>query len=108
MSARLENYLRTYRKRFGFSQTEIAILLGNQSRAMISRYERQATRPPLETALAYEAIFRVSAGNLFAGLYEKVEKEIAIRARLLAEKLAEEGNRKKALRKLVALDAIAS
>jgi hypothetical protein len=38
----------------------------------------------LETALAYEAIFRTSVSELFAGLYQKVEREVTERAKVLA------------------------
>jgi transcriptional regulator with XRE-family HTH domain len=86
-SCRLPNYLRTYRKRAGLSQDEVAFLLGCRSGAKVSRYERLARRPSLETAFAYEAVFGVPARELFAGVYEKVEHEIRKRARILAEKL---------------------
>ena len=87
MAHRLPNYLRTHRKRAGLSQDEVAFLLGCQSGAKVSRYERLARRPSLETAFAYEAVFGVSARELFAGVYEKVEREVVKRARILAGKL---------------------
>ena len=82
--ARLPNYLKTYRRRAGLSQDEVAFLLGCQSGAKVSRYERLARQPNLETALAYEALLGVPARELFAGVYEKVEEQIQKRARLLA------------------------
>ena len=56
---KLENYLKTYRRRAGFSQDEIAYLLAARSGAKTSRYERFRRTPSLETALAYEALFGV-------------------------------------------------
>lgn len=89
MSAPLESYLRTYRKRSGLSQDEVAFLLGSASGAKISRYERLSIQPKLETALAYEAIFQIPVRDLFAGLYQKVEREIMERLRLLTEKVSD-------------------
>ena len=85
--ARLPNYLKTYRRRAGLSQDEVAFLLGCQSGAKVSRYERLARQPNLETALAYEALLGVPARELFAGVYEKVENEVKTRARELAGSL---------------------
>ena len=84
----LDNYLRTYRKRFGLSQSEMAFLLGCASGAKISRYERNARRPGLDTLLAYERIFGVSIRDLFAGVDEKVGAITEKRARILARRLS--------------------
>ena len=61
-------------------------MLGAQSGTKACRYERFARVPSLETALAYEAIFKTSVSELFGGLYQKVEREVAERAKILAEK----------------------
>ncbi len=42
-------YLRTYRKRSGLTQSEVARLLGLESGQLISRYERLDRSPNLET-----------------------------------------------------------
>lgn len=88
MSAPLPSYFRTYRKRSGFSQDEVAFLLGNQSGTRVSRYERFARQPSLRTVFAYEVIFGAPVRHLFAGFYQKVEKATVARARLLADKLS--------------------
>jgi transcriptional regulator with XRE-family HTH domain len=106
MSAPLENYLRTYRKRSGFSQDEVAFLLGSASGQRVSRYECRARRPTLETALAYEAIFQVPVSALFAGLYQKVERETSSRAQALARKLADAERHEATLHKMALLDAL--
>ena len=108
MSAPLESYLRTYRKRSGFSQDEVAFLLGSTSGAKVSRYEWLAQQPTLPTVIAYEVIFRTPARDLFAGLYQKVEKETISRARLLARKLAEARVRRTTPRKLAMLESLSS
>jgi transcriptional regulator with XRE-family HTH domain len=85
-STQLPNYLRANRKRLALSQDEVAFLLGTQSGAKVCRYERFVREPSLETALACEVIFKRSVSELFPGLYQKVEQEVAARARALVEK----------------------
>ena len=78
-SPRLENYLRTYRKKSGLTQREVAFLLGRKNGAQLSRYEKQRRLPPLRTALAFEAIFKIPLPELFAGLRESVRRETSER-----------------------------
>lgn len=108
MPAPLESYLRTYRKRSGLSQDEVAFLLGAASGAKVSRYERRATQPKLETALAYEAVFKTPVRELFAGLYQKVEAEILERSQLLTEKLGARRLDRITARKLAALRSLSA
>lgn len=86
ISSQLPNYLRSHRKRLSLSQDEVAFLLGTQSGAKVSRYERFAREPSLESALAFEVIFQRSTSELFGGLYQKVEQEVTERAKTLAER----------------------
>jgi transcriptional regulator with XRE-family HTH domain len=88
MSQKLHNYLRTYRKRAGLSQREIAYLLGGHDGASVSRYEQGSRQPRLEVILAYEFIFNAPGWELFAGSHEKVQTITLRRARILARKLA--------------------
>jgi len=83
-STQLPNYLRSNRKRLSLSQDEVAFLLGTQGGARVCRHERFVEEPSLETALAYEAIFQRPTRELFGGLYQKVEREVAERAKTLA------------------------
>lgn len=108
MSHKLENYLRTYRKRSGLSQDEVAFLLGCQSGTKVSRYERAARKPSLEALFAYELVFGAPASELFAGVYQKVEKKILNRAQLLTRKLSRATPDRMATRKLQILEAITS
>jgi len=73
---RLENYLRAYRKKAGLSQRDVAVLLGGEDNAHISRYEKRHRLPSLETALAYEVILGVPVSELFAGIRESIKKMI--------------------------------
>ena len=84
-SPQLPNYLRANRKRLALSQDEVAFLLGTKSGAKVSRYEHFVRVPGLETALAYEVIFKRPVSELFGGLYQKVEQEVAERAKILTE-----------------------
>lgn len=86
-SKRFNNYLLTYRKRTGLSQSELAFLFGCKSGTKIARYERCARVPSLKTALAYEAILGAPVSTLFAGLYSEVETKAKKRATDLARTL---------------------
>jgi hypothetical protein len=85
--ASLQNYLRTNRKRWTLSQEEVAFMLcvnGMDKGIKVSRDENLAREPSLRTALAYEVIYGKPVRELFAGLYEQVEQEVAKRAKLLS------------------------
>lgn len=107
MSRKLQNYLRTHRKRFGLSQKELCFLLGVKSGEKISRYEMFHLVPNLQTALAFQAIFGVPVAELFAGLYEQTEKETSKRARMLMRKMPDDTVGQAASRKAEFLRAIA-
>jgi len=109
MAPRILSYLRTYRKRGGLSQDEMAFLLGCQSGAKISRFERLARQPNLETALACQVVFGVPARELFPGMFAEVEETVTERARKLLGRLrAERGQDHSRLRrKLAILNTIA-
>lgn len=103
---KLPNYLRTYRRRAGFSQDDVALLLGGHSGAKVSRLEKFRRQPTLQTALAYEAIFLVPVRELFAGQYQRIEREVRRRAERLARKLSDPLQSRLAARKLEALKII--
>jgi DNA-binding XRE family transcriptional regulator len=84
-SRQLSNYLRSNRKRLTLSQKEVAFLLGVKSEANVCRHERFFYEPSLETALAYQVIFKRSTSELFGGLYQKVEQDVAARAKALSK-----------------------
>jgi len=84
---KLENYLRTHRKRSGLTQREIAFLLGCRNGAQVSRYEKRRRVPPLQVALACEAVFGIPVSELFAGMRQVAGKEIGKRLLALKSKL---------------------
>jgi hypothetical protein len=61
----------------------MAFLLGYQSGTKISRFERLARQPNLETVIACQVVFGVPAHRLFPGVFAEVEKTVTERARLL-------------------------
>jgi len=85
-SLQLQNYLLANRKRLTLSQNEVAFLLGTNSGGQVCRNERFVREPNLETALTYEVIYKRSVSELFPGLYQKVEQEVAERAKILISK----------------------
>ncbi|HEY6803878.1 MAG TPA: helix-turn-helix domain-containing protein [Pyrinomonadaceae bacterium] len=101
----MPNYLRRFRRRAGFSQKEIAFLLGAFGKDEVSKHETFARKPRLATALLYERLFGVPLRELFAGVYEEALQALDDRARLLAERLQEERG---AERKRQALQALIS
>src|SRR6185295_12590202 len=84
-STPLPNYLLANRKRLALSQDDVAFLLGTKSGTKVSRYERFVREPSLQTALECEAVFQRSVSELFSGMYNKAEQDVAARAKMLIE-----------------------
>ena len=74
--------------RSGFSQDEVAFLLGVSTGAEVSRHEAFRRKPSLNTALRYEAIYGKPVRELFAGDYQKVEAEVKTRAQELSPRIS--------------------
>ena len=109
MSCRkLPDHLRSHRKRAGFSQEEIAFLLGRHTAGQASRYEHFRCIPCLHTALAYHIIFQSSPRELFKGDYETVERSVGQRANRLAQDLDTDHPDPLIIRKLTRLKIIAA
>ena len=108
MSRKLHNYLRGYRKKAGFTQGEMAFLLGCKTGAKVSRYENFTRNPSLEKAFAYEAVFGTPLRELFAGIFQKVEEKTKRRAQVFARKLGEAKQDRMTARKLQMVKALAS
>jgi DNA-binding XRE family transcriptional regulator len=106
--SKLPNYLRASRKRLALSQDDVAFLLGVECGAKVCRYERFARVPNLECALACEVIFQRPASELFAGLYQKIERQIAKRAESLLQKTNTATKSQQTKRKQSSLAAIST
>ena len=86
-SLSLTNYLRVNRKRLALTQEEVAFLLGVPGlgkEAKVCRDEKFIREPKLRMALAYEVIYQRPVRELFAGLYQQVEREVVERAKILS------------------------
>jgi transcriptional regulator with XRE-family HTH domain len=104
---KLNNYLGTFRKMRGFSQREIAFLLGCHNSAKVSRYEHDRRVPSLETIFAYEAILGTSARELFAGIQERAVRHALHRVRLLQRRLERQSRNPILARKVEFLRSLA-
>ena len=69
----------------GFTQKQVARLLGQRDTSMISHYEHSRALPPLMVALGLEIVYRVPVAFLFPGMYgelkgriRKIEDSIAV------------------------------
>ena len=76
----LTNYIRTYRRRSGLSQGEVALLLGLKNDTTVSRYEAGEFLPSLEGALTLSLLFDVLLSDLFGGEVKEAGK--ALRERM--------------------------
>lgn len=106
MSSKLPNYLRTHRKRVGFSQDEVAFLMGSISGTRIIRYERFHREPPLRAALALEVILRRPVAELFGGMFDQVERTVLRRAKTLGLRMNKAKPGRHAKRKTESLRAM--
>jgi transcriptional regulator with XRE-family HTH domain len=92
---RLTSYLKTYRKRSGLTQNEVAFLLGWKRGEQLSRYEKRHAMPSLDVALACAAIFRVSLRKLFPGVSDPIVREISSRIVALTAELRKKNSQGK-------------
>lgn len=93
MPKALPIYLLTLRKRWGFSQRELAFLLRISS-SMLSKLERLERRPTASIVIAAEIIFGASSADVFPSLYEQVETRVMKQAAILYERLEAHRNGK--------------
>jgi transcriptional regulator with XRE-family HTH domain len=90
MKKKLDCYLVSYRRRWGFTQPELSFLLGHRSASVVSRLELGLRQPSLETAFAFEVIFGVPAAELFPSLFDSTEEEVLTRAYDLYERFQDD------------------
>jgi len=106
MARKLDNYLKTHRKRSGLHQHEVAYLLGTKDGTRVGRYELSIREPTVRTVFALEVIFNVPAKELFAGIYGKVETQTRKRAAKLFERVGARHQDKAVAHKLASLRVI--
>src|SRR6266481_2294613 len=86
---RLLNYLRTYRKHSGLSQSDVSFLIRLKDKSELSRYERSLRQPSLRIALACQEIYGVSVSDLFAGVSDSVAQDTLSRMKRVQTRLRE-------------------
>ena len=90
-NGRLDNYLRTFRRKTGLTQPDVAFLLcGRRCGTLISRHEKRRRQPSLDAALGYRALYGVPVEELFAGRNERRTREIKGRMLALQRRLENE------------------
>ena len=87
MKKKLDCYLRSYRRRWGLTQEELAQLLGCKTGSVISRLERDGRPPSLQAVYAFELLFGTAPIELFPGLHAVVKRDVIARARDFYEEL---------------------
>ena len=80
------NHLWKYRKRMGFSQEEVAAILGHVNATHVSVYERGRKLPSFITALKLEIVYRVPVAFLFPDLYIRLKTSLRAREERLRAK----------------------
>lgn len=85
-----QNSLLLYRRRMGFTQKQVARLLGHRDTSMMSHYEHGRSLPPLQAALSLEIILRTPVAFLFPCLYDQLK----LRIRQQEEELAGTGQQR--------------
>lgn len=99
-------YLRTYRKKFGLTQREAALLVGMETGQIVSRYESKVRTPSLTTAVAYAIVFDVPIRALFPEIYLEVEQLVLSRALALKTWLEKQRPSRRTTHKLRCVDAL--
>jgi transcriptional regulator with XRE-family HTH domain len=106
MAHTVKSYLRTFRRRSGLTQAEVAFLPGVHSGAKVSRYERLSRRPSFQTALGLQAIFGIPAETLLPAISAQVERKIMARAHLLSRRLERHSDSARTKRKIRFLTSV--
>src|SRR5262249_42291504 len=78
-----QHYLRAHRKGAGLSQSEVGYLLGWQSGAKVSKFERFVWQPSLPVACAYQVMFNTPVSELFDGIFQEAQRRTVQRARIM-------------------------
>ena len=97
---KLRNFLRMHRRRWHFSQQELAFLLGYLDQSMIARLEQDERTVTIASAHTCELVFGVKPRELFPDLYEEIENDISTRMCAMRDRLHQSAPTEKTLTKL--------
>jgi transcriptional regulator with XRE-family HTH domain len=89
MAKKRYSYVRAHRRKWGFTQVELARLVGLSSRSPVSRIERSERVPTAAIIVAFAIIFDLGSADLFPSLYEEVEHEVLSGVRALLAELGD-------------------
>ena len=88
------------------TQDEVALLLGGANGTRIGRHERFDRLPLTTTIFAYEIVFQAPARELFAGLYNRMERQTIRQAISLSKTLSKQTAAARTTQKIESLKAI--
>jgi transcriptional regulator with XRE-family HTH domain len=112
------SYLRTFRRRTGLTQDEIAFLLCRECHpettksaclakgTTVSRHERGEQRPSLEILIAYEIILGTQLNSIYPESYAALHQQIRARAAALLGDLMEVPPSARQIQKVAAMRRI--
>ena len=87
MERPLKSYLRTFRRRWGLTQRELAFLIGVESATTVSRLEQLKRSPSLGSALGCLIVFETTAVEIFPALFAEARETVRERANELYQEL---------------------
>jgi transcriptional regulator with XRE-family HTH domain len=87
MRKRSYSFVRAHRRRCGFSQAELALLLGVASSTTVSRIERSVRTPTATVMVACCILFGLPAPELFTSLHDEIEEVVGTAAKTLYDGL---------------------
>ena len=102
-SKKLSHYFKTYRKRYGLGQKQMAKLLG-KTNFYVSRLERGTQNISLETVMIYLILFEVTLADLIPEEYHKTRTLLAQRINDCPNFFSDKNDRNTIKRRLGILD----
>ena len=81
---------RSWRRRSGLTQEDVAFLVGLSVASQVSRHESGEREPDLRLALGYKLIFNATVHELLPQIYLDVAKNVRSRAQALLDKQGED------------------
>jgi DNA-binding XRE family transcriptional regulator len=87
MEKKITSHVRAYRRRWGFTQDELAFMIGLNSRSVVSKLECCDRLPTLVVGFALYTVFGTRGMELFPAVFREVEAGVLARAHELYERL---------------------
>jgi transcriptional regulator with XRE-family HTH domain len=87
MEKTFTSHVRAYRRRWGFTQDELAFMMGFKSRSVVSKLERSGRLPTIDIGFALYIVFGAHGAELFPSLHREIEAAVLGRAYELYERL---------------------